>query len=219
MSARRILLAASLAALGACATTEQSASKNVKVAQPGAANEGKATAQTGEAKQPEINSHAKRLYDDANTALAAQRKAGKMDLDSLKRKYQAALDADPNLAEADYNIGVIAERQGNKDEAIAHYKSALNRKSSLWEAAENLAVLSQNAGEIKDAARVYNEIAESDPGNGSSRARLAELARQGGDCEHAIDLAKQALTRDPKSAVAYKVMMACYAEKKQLSMA
>jgi tetratricopeptide (TPR) repeat protein len=218
MSARRNLLSGALLVFAACATTTKDAAKDVKVANPGPANEGGPAKAEGPT-QPEINSHAKRLYEDANTAFAAQKKAGKFDYPALQRKYQAALDADPNLAEADYNLGVIADRQGNKDEAIAHYKSALNRKSSLREAAENLAVISQNAGNVQEATRVYTQLADTYPDDGSSRARLAELARQGGDCDKGLDLAKQALAREPKSLIAYKVMMACYAEKKQLSMA
>jgi tetratricopeptide (TPR) repeat protein len=214
----RILGTAVLALVFAgCATTNTEAAKDVKVAGP-KAQEGD-TAGTGEGGQPQINAHAKLLFDDANKTYDTQKKQGKPDWPALQRKYRAALDADQNLAEAEYDLGVIAERQGNTEEAVAHYKAALARKRTLKEAAENLAVIAQNGGNVKDAVTVYQRILEQYPDDASSRARLAEIYREQNDVDHALDLAKQALVRDPKSVPAYKVMLLCYLDQKQLALA
>jgi tetratricopeptide (TPR) repeat protein len=218
MSASRWVAALAFCAALGCATTSKDAAKDVQVAGPAPAEEGKPGA-AGAPAQPQINTRAKLKFEDANKAFEAQKKSGKYDYPALERMYQAALDADPNLAEAEYDLGVIAEREGNKDLATAHYKSALNRKKTLKEAAENLAVLAQNSGDTAGATKVYTQIMETYPDDASSRARLAEIYRQQGDTDKALDLAKQALARDPKSLVAYKVMMECSFEKKQLAMA
>lgn len=159
------------------------------------------------------------LFDDANKTAENQRKAGISDPETLKRKYQAALDVDPNLAEASYNLGVIAQREGNDSQAATQYRNALKVKPSLKEAAENLGVLSQEQGDVPTAVQIYQDVAKQHPEDASSRARLAEIYRQNGEYDRAMSFARQALVRDSRSVAAYKVMMATYLDRKQLSMA
>src|SRR5262249_55857276 len=147
------------------------------------------------------------------------KKAKAMDYPMLESKFQAALAEDPKLGEAEYNLGVLAERQGKRDAAVAHYQSALKRKPTLKEAAENLAVMAQNEGRVPEAVRAYEGILEVYPDDARVRARLAEIYRQGGDHERAMEFARQALTREPKTLTAHKVMMLSYLDRKQVSMA
>ncbi len=100
---------------------------------------------------PSISSHSKFLFEDAVKDFEAQKKTGVFDYSSLEQKFQAVLSDDPNFAEAEYNLGVIAQRQGRVDRARSHYQSALRLKPSLTEAAENLAVIAQNAGNVLEA--------------------------------------------------------------------
>src|SRR5690349_17156285 len=72
-----------------------------------------------------ISNRAKLLFEDALSAYEAQKKGGAIDYPSLERKFKAALDADNGLAEAEYNLGVLAERQGKTPEAVGHYQAAL----------------------------------------------------------------------------------------------
>jgi tetratricopeptide (TPR) repeat protein len=167
----------------------------------------------------EVSTRAKLLFEDAIKAFEAQKKARALDYPMLENKFQAALDEDPKLAEAEYNLGVLAERQGKRDVAAAHYRAALKRKPTLKEAAENLAVMAQNEGRIPEAVRAYEGILETHPEDASVRARLAEVHRARGDHERAMEFARQALIREPKTLNAYKVMMLSYLDRKQVSMA
>jgi tetratricopeptide (TPR) repeat protein len=157
------------------------------------------------------------LFEDA--VKAADGKKGKTSDEELAHKFEAVLQADSNFAEADYNLGVIAERRGRRDEAVSHYQAALHKKPSLRQAAENLAVLQQNSGDLPGAASSYNEILRHHPDDGSSRARLAELYRLTGDTDKAVEMAKSALVRDPRSEIAYRVLLRAYVDKKQLALA
>ena len=205
--------------LAGCATSKE-ASSGVAVEGPQVQRSSGGGKQANpEANQPQINAHAKLLFEDANKAWEAQRKTKTFDYPALERKYQEAADADPNLAEAEYDLGVLADRQGKRDLAIQHYKRALDRKPTLKEAAENLAVIDQNAGQTQQAIKVYEQILTSYPDDASARARLAEIYREAGDPDRAIEMAKQALVRDPKTAAAYKVMMLANVDKHQLTMA
>ncbi len=166
-----------------------------------------------------ISNRAKLLFEDALGAYDAQKKAGAVDYPSLERKFKAALDADNGLAEAQYNLGVLAERQGNTQAAIGYYQAALKTKPSLRQASENLAVMAQNAGDVAGAVSLYQGILKIYPDDGNSRARLAEIYRQTGDHDKAMEFSRAALMREPQSVTAYKVMMRSYLERKQLAMA
>jgi tetratricopeptide (TPR) repeat protein len=166
-----------------------------------------------------VSTRAKLLFEDALKAYDAQKKSKVFNYPALEAKFKAAAAEDSKLAEADYNLGVLAEKQGKKDEAIDHYQTALKKKPTLKEAAENLAVIAQNEGRIPEAVRAYESILAAYPEDASARARLAEIYRLSGDHDRAMEMARQALIREPKSLTAYKVMMLSYLDRKQISLA
>jgi Flp pilus assembly protein TadD len=166
-----------------------------------------------------ISNTAKARFEDAVKAFDAQKKAKAFDYPTLERKFKLALESDANFAEAHYNLGVIAERQGKNDEARAQYKQALAKKPSLRQAAENLAVMEQNGGNVAGAVALYQEVLQRYPDDAQSRARLAEIYRQQGDHDKAMELSRGALMRDPQSTTALKVMIRSYLDRKQLAMA
>jgi tetratricopeptide (TPR) repeat protein len=163
------------------------------------------------------NSHALALFDDANQAAAASAKAP--DNPALERKYDAVRQADPRLAEADFNLAVLAERQGKREQAYVLYRSALDKKPSLKPAAEALARITQEQGDIPSAIAQWTDIAQKFPDDAGSRVALAELYRRGSDHDRALDFARQALIRDPKSLPAYKVMLRSHLDRKQYALA
>lgn len=206
-----LLLAPLLAALVGCATTAPAEKA------PAASVAPVAVATPGASAAP--NSRALLLFDDANKAAEAQAKSGTRDEAALERRYQAVHDADPSFAEADYNLGVLAERQGKRDQAFASYRSALQKKPSLKPAAEGLARLTQSSGDVPGAIAQWNDIARAFPDDAGSRAQLAELYRLTSDHDRAQDFARQALIRDPRSLPAYKTMLRSNLDRKQYAMA
>ncbi|NMO22193.1 adventurous gliding motility TPR repeat lipoprotein GltE [Pyxidicoccus fallax] len=168
---------------------------------------------------PPISNTAKARFEDAIKAFDTQKKAKAFDYPALERKFKLALESDANLAEAHYNLGVIAERQGKLDEARAQYKTALSKKPSLRQASENLAVMEQNAGNVAGAVAIYQDVLQRYPDDAQSRARLAEIYRQTGDHDKAMEFSRGALMRDPNSTTALKVMIRSYIDRKQLAMA
>lgn len=212
----RLFLIGALAALTGCATSKsEAAARGVSVAGPTVG--GPAQAQAPQA--PQVSTRAMLLFEDANKAFEAQKKSRAFDYPKLEQKYRAALEADPALAEAEYNLGVLAEHQGRKEQAVEHYRSALRKKPTLTEAAENLAVIAQNNGDTPGAINIYQDILQKFPDDGSARARLAEVYRQSGEHERALEMAKEALLHEPKTLAAYKVILAVYIERKELAMA
>jgi len=165
------------------------------------------------------NSKAMLLFEDATKAAEAQAKSGQRDDAALERRFQAVQQADPTFAEADYNLGVLAERQGKRDQAFALYRSALQKKPSLKPAAAGLARLTRAQGDLPSATAQWNDVARGFPDDAESRAQLAELSRLTGDHDRAQEQARQALIRDPKNLDAYKTLIRSNLDRKQFAMA
>ncbi|MGZ6035136.1 MAG: adventurous gliding motility TPR repeat lipoprotein GltE, partial [Myxococcaceae bacterium] len=134
------LLASALASLlaTACATT---APAEKAPAAPVASQPKTAPGPTAASAPSAPNARAMLLFEDATKAADAQAKSGTRDDTALERRFEAVRQADPTFAEADYNLGVLAERQGKRDQAYAFYLSALQKKPSFKAAAEGLARL------------------------------------------------------------------------------
>lgn len=160
-----------------------------------------------------------RLFEDALASYEEQKSLKVFDWALLEKKFQAAIAADDQFAEAHYNLGVIHERMRRPDEAMADYKKALQLKPYFKEPAENLAVILQAQGQTADAMALAQNMMKAYPDDGASRARLASIYQAAGDTKQAMHYAREALMRDPKSLTAYKVMMNCYLDRNNLDMA
>ena len=202
-------LAAALSALLATACATSAPAEKAPAAPVTAAPAGPSTP----------NSRAMLLFEDATKAAEAQAKSGQRDDAALERRFQAVQQADPTFAEADYNLGVLAERQGKRDQAFALYRSALQKKPSLKPAAEGLARLTRAQGDLASAIAQQSDVARAFPDDAESRAQLAELYRLTGDHDRAQEMSRQALIRDPKNLDAYKTLIRGNLDRKQFAMA
>jgi tetratricopeptide (TPR) repeat protein len=87
------------------------------------------------------------IYLYIGNALAFQE-----DWEGALREYLEAVQTDPQLAEAHYNLGVAFAAQGQLDRAIAAFKEALEHNPKLYEAHFSLGRCYQR---IDDAGRAY----------------------------------------------------------------
>lgn len=74
------------------------------------------------------------------------------DWDAALREYLEAVQTDPQLAEAHYNLGVAFAAMGQIDRAIAAFKEALEHNQNLYEAHFSLGRCYQR---LEDAGRAY----------------------------------------------------------------
>ena len=168
---------------------------------------------------PPISTRAMLHFEDANKAVAEELKSAHPNWERLQRLYEAALSEDDRLAEADYDLGVVAQHEGNLDAAVAHYQSALKKKPSLKEAAEGLALVAELKGDVQGAIGTWNELRRQYDDDPVCREHLADLYRREGDPDRALQLAEEALVRDPVSKSATKTMFEAYLDKKVWSLA
>jgi tetratricopeptide (TPR) repeat protein len=74
------------------------------------------------------------------------------------------LEKDPNSPKAHYNLGVLYEQQGRREQAIAQYRLALELKPDFAEAHFNLALTYQESGEEALARMQLERLRTVDPG-------------------------------------------------------
>jgi tetratricopeptide (TPR) repeat protein len=222
-ASRRLFLPLLWALLAtACATTAPAEKAPAAAASSAGAKSGSAPAASSASAGAATSAPSTRaalLFEDATKAADAQAKSGARDDAALERRFEAVRQADPGFAEADYNLAVLAERQGKREQAYAFYLSALQKKPSFKAAAEGLARLTRAQGDLASAIAQWNDIARAFPDDAGSRAQLAEMYRLTGDHDRAQELARQALIRDPKSLEAYKTLLRSNLDRKQYAMA
>jgi tetratricopeptide (TPR) repeat protein len=87
--------------------------------------------------------------------------------------YRAAVEIDPALAEASYELACMAQDAGQEDEARQHFERTLVRDAQHGDAAFRLAFLHLDRGEHRRALALFEHCLELD-GSG----RQAEAAAQ-----------------------------------------
>ncbi len=152
-----------------------------------------------------LSARGQRLFDEAVQLEAEQKKARAVDWPVLEARWRQVLRAG-ELGEAHHNLGVTLEQQGRLAEARAEYQRALELRP-LRQSAVNLGVVLEKEGDAAGAAAAYAQAARDYPEDGLARARLAALYRRSGQLDEAWRLSREALLRDPGSALAYRTMI------------
>src|SRR6185369_9523997 len=107
-------------------------------------------------------------------------------------RLKSAVKTDPSLWEAWHDLGVIAWKEGDDDEAIADYTKALGIKKDNTSSLLGRAEANRRAGHKKEARSDYETALktteEDDPNRRDAAARLASLLRDAGDFDDAVEV-------------------------------
>ncbi|MEX0643936.1 MAG: tetratricopeptide repeat protein [Parvularculaceae bacterium] len=102
------------------------------------------------------------------------RKSG--DLQLALDDFNAALEIDPDLAEAYLNRGTVYFQAGQADAAIADYQKALDLGTSRpWAAWYNIGLAYEEKNDKAKALEAYAKALESNPSFAPAREKLAQL--------------------------------------------
>ena len=82
---------------------------------------------------------------------------------------------DPECAEAAYNLGSLAEDQGDVEAAIAHYRRALEISADYADAHFNLAAALARSGHGADAVMHWQRYLQLDSGSPWAKIARAHL--------------------------------------------
>jgi len=136
----------------------------------------------------------KRLAQRVGEAARLQR-AG--DLVAAEHVLRRVVDSDPRHAPALHALGLIAHRQGRREEAIAWLEQGARGHDADASLHNNLGNMLREAGRNGQAAAAYRAAVAHDPGHLNARFNLAALLLAEGDAEGAREHYEQVCARAP----------------------
>jgi len=106
--------------------------------------------------------------------------------DEACQAYRAALELEPEFADAHVNLGRLLHEVGDVYAALVHYKAALSLRPGDATAAFNVGVALEDLGATVDAITAYRRALECDPRNPDAHYNLARLLEQNGKPDLAV---------------------------------
>lgn len=102
------------------------------------------------------------------------------EIESARRAYRAAIEADGSYEEAQFNLGVLEAERGDEAEAERLLRGAINLDPNYRDAHGRLGVLLQKQARYTEAEAEFRRCIEIKPSDDFAHLHLAEvLARQG----------------------------------------
>ncbi len=128
----------------------------------------KSSPQRASGKQAE----AERLFAQGVKAYQAHR------LQEAMQAYRSAVQLDPSLFEAHYNLGLAATEAGNLPVALRAYEAALAVQPTSLDARYNYALVLKQANRLPDAVRELERIVATSPNETRAHLALANIYAQ-----------------------------------------
>ncbi|WP_163783971.1 tetratricopeptide repeat protein [Myxococcus vastator] len=128
------------------------------------------------------------------------------DLDGAREGFEAVVDVLPQSLNAQFNLGVIAERQGRPDDARVAYEKVLLLDPAHVPAVVNLGVMYREQGRLDEAIALF-ERALKTPGREYDASLLNSLSityRVAGKLDASEAAARRVLVRNKDNPGAYK---------------
>ena len=167
----------------------------------------------------EVSEANKLVFSEAVSLYQKELAKPVIDYEALLRIFQSAIDKEPKLAEAYYNLGCIYEAMQNEKKAKENYEQALVIKPDLSLAAASLGAILAHQGDLDQALELFKRALVKDSKNSAVLLKMAEIYSQRKQYDQAIDAASQVLIRDPTNMGAYRIMASVYYDKGDLDMA
>lgn len=167
-----------------------------------------------------VNPKAQKEFDAAMRAL---RLGGPEAMETAKARLKAAVDIDPKIWEAWYDIGVISYKDGDDDGAINAFSRALDINKGHAPTVLARAEAHRRAGHKKDARADYEAALrgteEDDPNRRDAAARLASLLRDAGDYDDAVSVLRDTVRLSGANAKIYTELGLIYIQQKRYDLA
>jgi tetratricopeptide (TPR) repeat protein len=157
------------------------------------------------------------------SAMRALRLGGPDADDTARGRLEKALQIDGSIWEAWYDLGVIAWRDGEDDQAIDDFNKALAANRDHTPTLLARAEAYRRAGRKKDARSDYENaiklMTEDDPNRTDAASRLASLLRDAGNFEDAVEVLRETVRVAGTSAKIYTELGQIYIAQKRLELA
>jgi tetratricopeptide (TPR) repeat protein len=167
-----------------------------------------------------VDPKAQKAFDDAMRKL---RLGGPEANETARDRLREAVKADAKLWEAWHDLGVLAWKDGDDDEAIDDFTKALAIKKDHAPTLLARAEAHKRAGHKKEARGDYEaalrQTEEDDPNRPQAAARLAALLRDSEAYDEAVDILREVVRVSGASAKIYTELGHIYIAQKRLELA
>ena len=119
------------------------------------------------------------------------------DLEGARREHEAALEADPSLAQAHANLISIYGRLGRPDKAEEHYQAAVALSPGLAEAHYDYGVLLVGQRRTREAAQAFERALAINPNYAAAHNNLGNMLEAEGRAVEAEAHYRAAIANDP----------------------
>jgi tetratricopeptide (TPR) repeat protein len=143
-------------------------------------------------KRPKPSGSAASAYQEGLQSVSAGQ------LDAAKQAFNRALAADGKSYQAEYALGVVADRQGQPDEALQHYGKALRIQPDYEAAAQGGVNIMLRRGPPDGAVKYVEPIAKQWQRNLYLQALYADTLVRADRVDEAEQVARGALRRDER---------------------
>jgi tetratricopeptide (TPR) repeat protein len=120
-----------------------------------------------------------------------------------EKEAKAAIDLDPSLEAAHYNLGLSLLDQGKLDLAIDELQKAIKINPRDADVFDLFGEALQKKNELTKAIEVFKESLEIDPSNADAYVDLGSALQKQGEPNDAIHAFQKAIGADPRSADGY----------------
>ncbi|WP_370247305.1 tetratricopeptide repeat protein [Nocardioides sp.] len=117
------------------------------------------------------------------------------DVDAARASFDAALEIDATNVLAHYNLGYLAQVEGDARTALAEYATALDGDPAFEPALYNRAILTESS-DPDQAVADYRAVLAANPDNAPAHVRLGYLLIHLGDTREGRALVKQGVALD-----------------------
>jgi len=119
------------------------------------------------------------------------------DLEGARREHEAALEADPSLAQAHTNLISIYGRLGQPEKAEEHYRAAIALSPGLAEAHYDYGVLLVQQRRTREAAQAFERALAINPNYAAAHNNLGNMLEAEGRAAEAESHYRAAIANDP----------------------
>jgi tetratricopeptide (TPR) repeat protein len=162
-------------------------------------------------------------YKEFEAAMRAFRLGGPEAAETAKTRLKNAVKEDGTLWEAYFDLGTIAWKEGDDDEAIAAFTHALDVNKGHTASLMARAEAHRRAGHKKEAGDDYKtaikNMEEDDPNRKDTAARLASLLRDTGDYDDAVEVLRDTVRTSGINAKIYTELGQIYLAQRRLELA
>jgi tetratricopeptide (TPR) repeat protein len=158
-----------------------------------------------------------------DSAMRALRLGGPEASETARSRLKKALEIDSSIWEAWHDLGVIAWRDGEDDQAIDAFTKVLSANHDHTPTLTARAEAYRRSGRKKEAKADYkaalDQMGEDDPNRPDAAARMASLLRDAGDFDEAVEVLRDTVRVSGTNAKIYTELGQIYIAQKRLELA